>query len=1070
MGRYWKPFAACIGGMVVTVNVAAAQGTGRITGTVTDAAQSTPLPNVTVGVVSGPAGNAAGATLGARTNADGRYTIGALAAGRYILRAQLIGRQSRTDTVQVAAGQTVTLNFALRAATVSLEQVVVVGYGTQRRSDLTGAVASVTPQVERTPITSVEQTLQGTAPGVQVTQASSAPGGGISIRIRGASSITGNGEPLYVIDGFPVENDPSTTGNVTNGGRDNTAPANPLATLNPQDIQSIEVLKDASATSIYGARGANGVVIITTKRGQAGAPRVTVDAYTGSQNVAKRYDMLDATEYAHFANDWAAAAGQTAPFANPDTLGTGTDWQSAIFRTAPIYNLQLGVTGGTSGNNATRYALSGGTFQQQGVVRGSDFNRISLRGNIDQQVGSRLRVSSNVLVSRVRSAQVPTDGSFNSGAGAVGAALQYIPILPVQKADGSYTFLQPDFPSYLSSIGVNTGNVPNPVSQAIEVQDRLGDTRLLANAAGEYTILPGLRFRTSVGSDLSNRTRDTYYPRTTLTGLNNNGRAIRGQQQATSFLNENTLSYTRDFAGIHHVDAVAGYTRQSQDYTRTAEANSNFVSDITGYENIGAGTVFAAPTSGHTRYTLASYLGRVNYTLRDRYLFTVTGREDGSSRFGAGHRWGFFPSGAIGWRVSEEPFLKGIAALDQLKLRASYGVAGNPSIQPYQSLTRLAAQQYSFNGTVAAGYYPSSIGNPNLQWESSKQADVGLDLGLYQDRVNFTADYYNKRTDDLLLAIDLPSESGFSTALVNAGSISNKGLELSLTLRPVTGGGRKGAFSWTTTFNYANNKNRVLDLGGPSRIFASQSIAPDLGTPGTVVQVGQPIGAFFGYKTSGIFRDSTEVAEYTRTTRLSSGTISPGQVRIVDVNGDGVIDANDRTIIGDPNPRFTGGWQNTLSFRGFELSALFDAQQGNKVLNLNLYRTDGASPGTNVSHDRYYNAWTPSNRNASQPRLNSTPTAIGADFTDRVLEDGSFLRLRTVTLSRELPLGILGAAFRSVHSARLYVTGQNLVTFTNYSGFNPDVSSLGVGNLNRGIDIGAYPLARTVIVGINLSY
>lgn len=1074
----WRTLTVATGTVLLGSAAGAARAkaqptTGRIVGTVTEAAAGNPLANATVGVTG------TATPTGSRTGTDGRYAINNLPAGRYVLRATLLGYGPRVDTVVVTAGQATTANFSLRQVSVALEQVVVVGYGTQKRSDLTGSVASVTPQVERTPIASLEQTLQGTAPGVQVTTASSAPGGGISIRIRGASSITGNGEPLYVVDGFPIENDPSNTGSVTNGGRDNTAPANPLATLNPNDIQSIEILKDASATSIYGARGANGVVMITTKRGTAGTARVTVDAYTGTQSVAKRYDMLNGQEFAQFANDWYLGQSTNTTgakvFADPSSFGTGTDWQDLIFRSAPIYNLQFGVNGGTASGskNPTRYAVSGGTFQQQGVVVGSNFDRLSLRGNLDQQVGSRFRVSTNLLVSRVDSRQAPTDGTFNAGAGAVGAALQYIPILPVRKADGTYVFLQTDYPTALTAAGSSPANVPNPVSQAFDVNDRLGDTRILANAFGEYEVLPGLKLRSSIGGDNSNRTRDTYYPRTTLRGAQSNGYANRGQQVVTSFLNENTLSYAKSFGDVHDVNAVVGYTRQTNTTTKTGEINSNFVSDITGFDNLGAGSQTGGPsvTSGRTRYTMASYLGRLNYTLLGRYLFTATGRRDGSSRFGANSRWGFFPSAAFGWRVSDESwFARRFDVVSQLKLRASYGKAGNPSIQPYQSVTRLAAQQYSFGGTIAPGYYPSGIGNPDLTWESTKQTDLGFDYGMWQDRLELNGDWYDKRTDKLLLGIDLPSEVGYTTALVNAGSIQNRGIELSLTVRPFVGDEKKGELSWSSTFSFARNRNKVLGLGGPTRIFAAQCITPDISAncPGTAVTVGEPIGEFFGYKTNGIFRDSSDLKAYTA--KLSSGSIGLGQVRIVDINGDNVIDANDRTVIGDPNPRFTGGWQNSIGWKGFNVTSLLDGSYGGKVLNLNLYRTEGASPGTNISRQRYYDAWSPTNPTGTEPRLGSSPVSVGTDLTDWILEDGSFLRLRTLTLSHAIPTGMLGSALRSVRTANAYVTAQNLFTITHYSGFNPDVSSLGVGNLNRGIDIGAYPLARTFIFGVNVSY
>lgn len=1060
MRRPWKTL--CVFGAVLTTatGVLHAQNPGRITGVVREGGQNAPLGYVTI-LLDGKAAT--------RSTDDGRYSLANITPGTHVLRAQLLGYAAKSDTIRVAAGETVTHDFTLRAVGTTLQQLVVVGYGSQRRSDLTGSVASLTPNVDRAPVTSIEQTLQGTIPGVQVTQASSAPGGGMSIRIRGGSSVNGNNEPLYVIDGFPIENNPASDGDASNGGRTNTAPSNPLASLNPSDIASIEILKDASATAIYGARGANGVVMITTKRGEAGKPKFTIDAYTATQKVAQRYDLLNGQEYAQYANDYVAAGSATAtlPFADPSSFGKGTDWQSEIFRTAPMFNVQVGVTGGSAGANATRYALSGGVFQQQGVVQNSDFKRLSMRGNLEQTV-NKLKLSSNLFISRVTSSQVPTDGSFNAGAGAVGAAIQYAPIMPVRLADGSYSLNRNDYPQVLRAAGLSPGDIPNPVSMALDVQDRLGDTRVLANVFGEYTLPLDLKLRVSAGTDLSNRSRDTYYPRTTLIGLSNNGRAQRGQIWNTSFLNENTLSWNRTMAGIHQLQVVGGYTRQTQVQSRQGLINSNFVSDITGVDDIGAGTQTGGPTvtSNKTRYTMASYLIRANYTLMDRYLLSFTSRRDGSSRFGTDNQWGVFPAFAAGWRLSEEKFVRDIKWIDQLKLRASSGTTGNPSIQPYQSISRLSTGKYALNGTVANGYYPALIGNSALTWESTKQNDYGVDASLFKGRVDLVFDSYDKTTKNLLLAIDLPAETGFASALTNAGSISNKGIEVGVTVRPFKGDIGSDAFAWSSTVSYTRNRNKVLDLGGVQRIFATQSVAPDLGSSGTLVQVGQPLGAFYGYKTAGIIRDTIEAAAYTPT--VSGARLTQGALRYVDVNNDGIIDANDRTIIGDPNPDYLLGLQNSVSWKGFEVSALLDGVFGPDILNLNLYRVEGGSPITNVTRDRYYDRWTATNHDGKFPRINSAPGAIGAEFTDFLLQDGSYFRLRTVTVTRAIPTSWIKG--RGFETARAYVTGANIWTSTKYRGFNPDVSSQGVGNLNRGIDVGAYPLARTWTFGVNLTY
>ncbi|HEY0930364.1 MAG TPA: TonB-dependent receptor [Gemmatimonas sp.] len=1053
---------ALLAAFVLSAHPIAAQTTttGRIAGRVmSDAA--VPLANAGVGVV--------GSQLGTRTDADGRYRLTNLPPGRYILRAALIGYNARVDTVVVTAGQETVANFALKVVSVTLDQMVVVGYGTQRRSDITGSVTSVQPNTDRTPITSLEQTLQGTAPGVQVTQASSAPGGGMSIRIRGGSSVNGNNEPLYVIDGFPVENDFSTSSGL-DGGREATTPANPLAALNPSDIQSIEILKDASATAIYGSRGANGVVLITTKRGEGAKPKIAIDLFQGQQVVAKRYDLLDATQFGEFANAWAETQNLPKPYANPSSLGVGTDWQDLIFRQAAIRNAQISISGGSTARNATRYAISGGVFQQDGVVDNSDFKRISLRGNIDQMIGDKLKVGSNVLLSRVNSSQIPTDGSLNAGAGAVGAALQYPSIMTPYRADGTYTLLGTDFPQALLDLGIAAGNVPNPVASAIAVNDKLFDTRILANVAGEYKILKGLVWRSTVGTDLSFRGRDTYYPRTTLQGFGQNGRAIRSTTDNTSFLNENTLAWNGNIGSQHVFSTLAGYSRQKLNSTRGDMRNSNFVSDITGFENIGAGSQAGGPTvsSGRSQWTLASYFGRVNYTLLDRYLFSASARRDGSSRFGANNRWGVFPAGAVSWRLSEEPFMRRLSLIDNLKLRYTYGVVGNPSISPYQSLTRLTPQQYTFNGQLAPGYYPAAIGNPDLSWESTTQHDVGLDLTALKGRVDFVFDWYNKRTDDLLLQIDLPSEVGYQNAFVNAGSIENKGIEAGITLKLLEGGARAGGISWSTTFNYTRNRNKVLSLGGVDRIFASQRTSSDINATSSVVQVGQPIGAFFGFPTGDLFRDSTSLLAWRAKTRFASGTVPGlGNRMYIDINGDSLIDANDRTIIGDPNPDYVIGWTNNVSWKGFEFSALFDGSYGAQILNLNNMRLNGASPALNVTRDRFLDAWSPTNPDGKYQRIGAGAGFLNADITQELLEDGSYFRLRTITISRQIPQRWLR---QQNLSARVYVTGQNVKTWSKYTGFNPDVSSISVGNLNRGVDVGAYPLARTWTFGMNINY
>ena len=1039
--------------MLLAGSALAQAQTGRITGTVVDSSTSQPIANARVAVV--------GTTILTGTDTDGRFTINNAPLGAQTVRFTRIGFAPVTRSVTVGAGATASINVVMHAQAVQLNPVVSVGYGTQRLSDVTGAVSSVNTDVlDKTPIATVDQMLQGTSPGVQVTTASSEPGGAISIRIRGASSITGNSEPLYVIDGFPIENDIEGS-SVGNGGRQRTTPPNPLMTLNPSDIESITVLKDASATAIYGARGANGVVIITTKQGNGTKPQFSIESYTGVSSIAKKYDLLDAASWMDYANEYEQNSSQPfTPF--PDSTkarilasGINTDWQDEIFRNAPVRNVQLSVRGATSGSQNTRYALSFGSFDQQGIIVNSGLRRLSSRLNLTQNLGDRVQFGGSVSAAQARSKSVPTSGQQNGGAGAVSGALQYVPILPIFREDGTYTYL-PDINVYGSAL--DGAPTPNPVSMAREVTDSLGDTRVLGNFFADVGLLNNLKLRVSLGADYAARYRNTYYPRTTITGAQSNGVAIRASATTSSWINENTLTYDKRF-GSQSLNRLGGFSRQRTDVNGDNARNTNFVNDITTYFDIGAGTQEGGPSVGSRRssQTLESWLGRLNYSLLERYLLTLTYRNDGSSRFASGKKRGGFPSAAFAWRASEEPFFRGMKNLDQLKFRFSVGTVGNPSIRPYQSLARLSDQGYSFGGTPYSGYYPISVGNPNLTWESTHQLDAGFDLGL-MSRMNLTVDYYKKKTTDLLLNISLPLESGFESALANRGSVENKGIEVGLEADILRGS--NDGFRWRTNFNVAKNKNRVLDVGGAPYIEADL-ITTDYNLPGTRIIVGQPIGVFYGFKSSGVIPDSAAAAAITWK-NFNGNSFKPGDMRIEDVDGDGKITLADRSIIGDPTPDFTYGISNTFTWRRIELSGLLQGSHGGKILNVNRIRTEG-SPRANISRDRWENRWTPTNTNAKYARVGENANQVGPNnFTSNLLEDGSYLRLKTITLSYGAPAWLFGA--------RLYVTGTNLITWTDYSGFDPDVSGQSVGNTNRGIDIGAYPLAKTIIAGLNINY
>jgi TonB-dependent starch-binding outer membrane protein SusC len=1049
-----------------------AQQTGRISGTVTDSASGQPVLSATVTIV--------GTQLAAVTNTEGRYTLANVPAGSAQVRVQRLGYAPRTQTVIVTAGQTTPASFTLAVQAQQLTAVVATGYGSQNLRDVTGSVSAVTTEaLERSPIVSVDQILQGTSPGVQVTTASSEPGGALSVRIRGTSSLSGNTEPLYVIDGFPIENDIEAASTGT-GGRTRTTPANPLVTLNPNDIESISILKDASSTAIYGARGANGVVIITTKQGRGTRPQFTIDTYAGQNQIAKRYDMLDAAGYMTYANLYGQNSSTPYtpfPTAVRDSIlasGTNTDWQDEIFRTGGVRNLQLSVRGATTAASVTRYAISGGAFSQDGVVEGSGLRRLSGRISLNQALGNRVEFGGNLSVSQARSKAVPTGGTFNSSAGTISAALQYVPILPVRRADGTYSYINTDLNKFSTLLDAPT--TPNPVSLALDVRDSLSDTRLLSNVFGQVELLEGLDARVSFGADYADRWRFTYYPRTTLRGFQANGEARRSSSTTGSWLNENTLTYQRRFGTAHSLNVVGGYTRQKTDLDGENIENTNFVSDITGYFDIGSGAQEGGASVGsrHTSQTLESWLGRANYSLLDRYLFTVTYRADGSSRFAANHKWGSFPSAAFAWRLSSEPwFVDRFKAIDDAKLRVSWGEVGNPSIPPYGSLAALNDQGYSFGGTQAPGYYPSTVANPDLTWETTRQMNYGADV-TFLDRFTLTADYYDKQTRDLLLRFRLPLETGFTSVLVNRGRVDNNGFELGLDAQ-LFEAKKKGDLGWRANFNFSRNRNKVVDLGGVDLIEGDPIAGGDYSSGGTRIEVGKPLGYFYGFVSGGVLRD-TAASNKIKWTNISGSAYRPGDMLIMDIAGrdsagiqlpDGRITSADQTMIGDPTPDFNYGLTNTFSFRGFELTGLLQGQHGGKILNVNRARIE-ASPRVNVTRERLENSWTPENPDAVFPRVNENPNIVSNFFTSSLLEDASYLRLRSVTLSWLVPSRL--AQRGNLQSARVYVTGTNLFTRTNYSGFDPDVSSQSVSVLNRGIDIGAYPLSRGFIAGINFNY
>lgn len=688
----------------------------RITGTVTDQ-NGEPIIGANVVVK--------GTTNGTITDMDGRYTLDAKPAD--VLAVTYIGYHGQEITV----GEKAILDIRLAEDTQTLDEVVVVGYGTMKKKDLTGSVSSIkSDDIRKTASTSLDQAIQGKAAGVQVTQASSAPGGRVMIRVRGGNSLSSSNEPLYVVDGYLISAGSSAGGS--------GAAQNPLASINTADIESIEILKDASATAIYGARGANGVVLITTKRGNVGKAQVTFDAYYGVQSISKKLDLMDAREYALMVNEARANDGQSAVFPNsndpynfpdPSALGAGVDYQDEVFTDAPVQNYNLNVTGG---NEQVKYAVTGNYFGQDGIIRNSDFNRASFRSNVDIKLAENLKMAVNFSASHVWGNATSSEGDGGSNGNIVWATVIMPPTMPVYQEDGMYT---------LVNLVPGGTPAPNPVAIAKHMTDGQTIDRQLGNVDLNWEIIKNLSLRITFGTDMSSANRELYWPKETYPGFTSNGTATQANRRMASYLNENILNYTASF-GDHAVNATAGYTWQvftSQDFNA---GSKNFSTDLYKANNLGAGTVYSAPGSNKSKSQLASYLGRINYIYKDRYLLTLTGRADGSSKFGENNKWAFFPSAAIAWRVSEEGFMESAEAISNLKLRGSYGKSGNQDIDSYKSLAMLGTMNYAFGGSLNSGVGPNNIPNPDLKWETTATTDFGFDLGLFDNRISFVLDYY----------------------------------------------------------------------------------------------------------------------------------------------------------------------------------------------------------------------------------------------------------------------------------------------------------------------------------------
>lgn len=959
-----------------------------------------------------------GTTHGVVTDVEGKFYF---QTGQILPYTLIISNLSYKTKEVVAETNNIRITIAEDAK--QLNEFVVVGYGTQKKSDLTGSVASVSKSIiEQTPVSSFDRLLQGSVSGVQVVQASGQPGAAVSIRIRGGNSITGGNEPLYVIDGFPVYND----NNDVNAGVTSGPSINALASLNPSDIESIDVLKDASATAIYGSRGANGVVIITTKKGKKGQNNVSYETYYGQQELIKRIDVLTSSrDWALLKNDALIAAGKPAFYtqAQIDALQGGTDWQAAAFKKAPIQNHQLTFSGG---DDKTRYAISANYFKQDGILRGSDFDRYSLRLNLDRSISEKFKVGTNLTASRT--------SANEANSSVVSTLLLLPPTVSIYDANGNYTLQSP--------FEVALGNPIATLNQEINTTTTF---RLLGSFSAEYNILENLVAKILVGGDIINNKQNRYIPSSLFEGYTTGGSASVGSKFVSTWLNENTLSYTKAI-NEHNFNVLAGYTQQSYQNESVIANARGFVSDLLTYNNISSGALNVLPGSSASAWTLQSFLGRINYNFDRKYYLTLTARADGSSRFGKNNKWGYFPSAALAWNLSNESFLEKWTFVNNLKLRLSAGITGNQEIGQFQSLATLANNAYLFGDQLAVGFAPTRIANPNLSWEKTTQIDFGFDLGLFNDRISLTFDAYRKETSALLLTVPVPYTTGYTTSLQNYGTVENQGFELALNTQNT-----RGKFQWTSNILFSINRNKILSLGdGVQYLISDPNIA----------QVGQPLGAFFGFQSAGLLQTGQDVEKIPV---IDPATTKPGDRLYTDINGDGKItQADDRTIIGYAQPKFLAGLTNNFAYKGFDLSIFFYASYGNQIFNQNRQQLELLSGQQNAASSAL-DRWTPTNPANTVQRAKEDPAPV---TTSRYVEDASYLRLRTLTFGYTFPKGKL----KAIKNLRLYVLANNPLTITKYSGYDPDVSRNEQSTLQQGIDYGSYPIAKSYQFGLNIGF
>jgi TonB-dependent starch-binding outer membrane protein SusC len=964
----------------------------RITGTVIGR-DGSPLAGVNVVIT--------GTTQGTITDIAGKYIID-VPKGSKSITFSFIGMEPQ----EINIGNSLEINATMVESAISLDEVMVIGYGTVKRSDLTGSVSSVKgDKISLQGVGNPVQALSGIASGVQVIQTSGQPGSDLNVLIRGGNSLLGSNEPLYIVDGSPM--------------------VSGLNILNNNDIESIEILKDASATAIYGSRGANGIVLVTTKKGKEGKPSFEYSGYYGVQQVSKTIHMLNATEYATLANVRAANDGEQPYFTDSQisSFGVGTNWQNEIFQIAPIQNHSIRYSGGS---DKTTFNISASFFDQKGIIINSGYNNLQLKTGLETKINQNWKLSLNTIFSRRENKNIYSNNT-ERGRGVLSAALGISPTISVRDNNGNYSSSRP--------YGFSPEGLENPVAMALERKQATHSNDLYINLFTNGTLAKDLVLYSSVGVQYENTRGDLYSPSILL--ASQIGDASISYSEYTNIVNENTLTYSKKIGNGHELTAMGGMTEQINTVQDETAGSTGFLTDRLENYSLQSGSNSVPAYSDYTNWTLLSYLGRVNYSYKGKYLITSSIRADGSSRFGRDSKWGYFPSAALAWKINEENFLKGNKVVNNLKLRLSWGQTGSTALAPYQSLSTLSSVRTVFDDNIFIGYAPGgSMSNPKLRWERTDQINAGVDLGLLDDRFILSADIYQKKTSDILVNVPVVLSSGYSNQITNLGDVQNKGFEISLNSRILD-----GQFSWNLGFNISANRNKVISLPQGGDIFGTSIgyVLPSM----SLVREGYPVGVFYGYVENGLKDDGT--------------------INYVDINNDGKITNADRTIIGDPNPKFIFGINSEMSYKNFGLSILISGVKGNDIFNYNLVSLeDSFGYGLNQMTDILGNYWTADNPNpnAKYPRISKNTMYLGSD---RYIEDGSYLQLKSVKLSYTLK----GEKFSSskFKNSQVYLSLQNAITLTKYSFYSPIQNTYG-GGISKGIDQYGYPDARTIMFGV----